>query len=194
MYIRKIDFDKDYDKVQAFNHPKHGERKYPIGYTSNAHMQAQFDVVKKTFPEAIEPCVFGAFEDNKLVGYIDCMSAGYASKGEFYGELDSRDIVFAIEVDALYRNQGVGSQLLNTATTYHYNSSFLGYVEFDNKSKSLKSFYEKNGFNVKMFDNAGCVLKDSEAAIQARKEHRMIPYEGDRDFDFSAYETDGRVY
>lgn len=194
MRIRKIDFDKDYDKVQAFNNPKHGERKYPIDYTSNAHMQAQFDVVKETFPEAIEPCVFGAFENNKLVGYIDCMSAGYASMDEFYGEFNSRDIVFAIEVDALYRNQDIGTQLLNTATAYYYDSSFLGYIASDNKSKSLKLFYEKNGFNVESFDDEGYITKDSEAAIQARREYRMIPYEGDKDVDFSAYDTEGRVY
>ncbi|MBP9996957.1 MAG: GNAT family N-acetyltransferase [Prevotellaceae bacterium] len=74
-----------------------------------------------------------AFEDNELIGYVDCISNGVTDA-----------YIQDLMVKPGYQGKGIGSELMNKMIEYLKESHiYMISVIFD---ESLKSFYERFGF------------------------------------------------
>ena len=74
-----------------------------------------------------------AYKEDKLVGYIDCISNGVTDA-----------YIQDLMVHPEYQGQGVGSELMNRMIDYlKANKVYMISVVFD---ESLKPFYERFGF------------------------------------------------
>jgi len=164
MQIKEISWDKNPDEIYEFNNPGNSIRKYPITYVSEDSLKEYADLVEQEFgKDSVESHLFGAFDNDKLIGYVNCDDAGYAGLYEFGGMITNKDVVFSIEVDRKYRGQNIGSALLKKAFETYPDSMFIGFIDCDNKSDALKSFYSKNGFDVSEFDTQAYIIRDRQA-------------------------------
>ena len=74
-----------------------------------------------------------AFEDNELIGYVDCISNGVTDA-----------YIQDLMVKPGYQGKGIGSELMNKMIEYLKESHiYMISVIFD---ENLKSFYERFGF------------------------------------------------
>lgn len=74
-----------------------------------------------------------AFEDNELIGYVDCISNGVTDA-----------YIQDLMVKPWYQGKGIGSELMNKMIEYLKESHiYMISVIFD---ENLKSFYERFGF------------------------------------------------
>ena len=84
-------------------------------------------------PNLISFCHISAYEENELIGYIDCISNGVT-------DAYIQDLMVKPE----YQGKGIGTKLMNMMIDYlKDNHIYMISVLFD---ESLKSFYEKFGF------------------------------------------------
>lgn len=75
-----------------------------------------------------------AYDGDKLIGYIDCVSNGVTDA-----------YIQDLMVDPLYQGKGIGSELMNKMIDFLKEQHiYIISVIFD---ESLKSFYERFGFN-----------------------------------------------
>ena len=78
-------------------------------------------------------CHISAYEENELIGYIDCVSNGVT-------DAYIQDLMVKPE----YQGKGIGTKLMNMMIDYlKDNHIYMISVLFD---ESLKSFYDKFGF------------------------------------------------
>ena len=78
-------------------------------------------------------CCIGAFDGEKLVGYVDCVSNGVTDA-----------YIQDLMVHPSYQGQGIGTQLMNRIIDYlKCKQIYMISVIYD---ASLKSFYKKFGF------------------------------------------------
>ena len=84
-------------------------------------------------PNLTSFCHISAYEENELIGYIDCISNGVT-------DAYIQDLMVKPE----YQGKGIGTKLMNMMIDYlKDNHIYMISVLFD---ESLKSFYEKFGF------------------------------------------------
>ena len=85
-------------------------------------------------PNLISFCHISAYEENELIGYIDCISNGVT-------DAYIQDLMVKPE----YQGKGIGTKLMNMMIDYlKDNHIYMISVLFD---ESLKSFYERFGFH-----------------------------------------------
>ena len=84
-------------------------------------------------PNLTSYCHIAAYEENELIGFIDCVSNGVT-------DAYIQDLMVRPE----YQGKGIGTKLMNMMIDYlKGNHIYMISVLFD---ESLKSFYEKFGF------------------------------------------------
>ena len=84
-------------------------------------------------PNLTSYCHIAAYEENELIGFIDCVSNGVT-------DAYIQDLMVKPE----YQGKGIGTKLMNMMIDYLKNNHiYMISVLFD---ESLKSFYEKFGF------------------------------------------------
>ena len=84
-------------------------------------------------PNLISFCHISVYEENELIGYIDCISNGVT-------DAYIQDLMVKPE----YQGKGIGTKLMNMMIDYlKDNHIYMISVLFD---ESLKSFYDKFGF------------------------------------------------
>ena len=84
-------------------------------------------------PNLTSFCYISAYEENELIGYIDCVSNGVT-------DAYIQDLMVKPE----YQGKGIGTKLMNMMIDYlKDNHIYMISVLFD---ESLKSFYDKFGF------------------------------------------------
>ena len=84
-------------------------------------------------PNLISFCHISVYEENELIGYIDCISNGVT-------DAYIQDLMVKPE----YQGKGIGTKLMNMMIDYlKDNHIYMISVLFD---ESLKSFYERFGF------------------------------------------------
>lgn len=150
-------------EIKELNKQTYTGRKFTVRYQTNGYYDIQaseggFQIryvsfaapVEKTFDDAFfsewleAPVAFGAFEDGKLIGYVE-------------GSLESWNNRFRLSnicvFDHIKRSCGIGTRLMDTIQKAALScGARMIVLETQSCNENAIAFYKKNGFSVIGFD------------------------------------------